>query len=165
MEFLIDHLYGLDSSFDQTIYCTSLTKQLLLLHVSIDPDLLVITYFLVFFILSLSLSLSLPSLFPLPWLHFHEDYICTLFIILLFVLFPGWAGTGWAPAVTRWLPWTHPCHSNCHRLVPLSRVGHVSVWGLLWDNLTHWRLQVQIHLENHVKVEFYLINNVPSFFG
>lgn len=40
--YFIDHLYGLDSSFDQIIYCTSLTKQLLLLHIpSLDPDILV----------------------------------------------------------------------------------------------------------------------------
>jgi DNA cross-link repair 1B protein len=36
-----DHTYGLDSSFDQKIYCTSITKKLLLLELSLDPDLLV----------------------------------------------------------------------------------------------------------------------------
>ncbi len=37
----LDHLYGLDSSFDQKIYCTAITKTLLLMLVSIDADLIV----------------------------------------------------------------------------------------------------------------------------
>lgn len=35
-----DHLYGLDSSFNQKIYCTSVTKKLLLQMISLEPELI-----------------------------------------------------------------------------------------------------------------------------